>query len=277
MTGLRFHSFLTFTRSRILRIYRCLRIPSWFLFLWDQYRREHLEQIVPDVNNGEAPGGNWYELIGSAYDRAAYALEVETSAAQDRAFIAAYNARPNRSHFHTVSRNCADFAKDVINFYYPKSLHRSIVADAGITTPKQMAITMVKFVRAPSRVGIHALRHPTSSRQCGTQQARSTGWWNRFSSRRNTSCSSVVVSPIFAGCVAAVYVGSGAGRFDPSQHALIYNAERGLESPVQAAEDLAIPWRYWELTHLVGDEAGVEPDPCGEESGSPAEYRRSRL
>jgi hypothetical protein len=26
-----------------------------------------------------------------------------------------------------VSRNCADFVKYVINFYYPKALHRSVV------------------------------------------------------------------------------------------------------------------------------------------------------
>src|SRR5271154_3960161 len=38
-------------------------------FLRDRYRRKHLEAIAPDVNGGEAPGGNWYELIGSSYDR----------------------------------------------------------------------------------------------------------------------------------------------------------------------------------------------------------------
>ncbi|MGA7662283.1 MAG: hypothetical protein WBV97_20045, partial [Candidatus Sulfotelmatobacter sp.] len=119
--------------------------PKMVTFLRDQYRRKHLQEVAPDMATGETPGGNWYELVGSAYDRAAYAFEVETSAAQDQAFIEAYNAAPNRSHFRTVSRNCADFAKDVINFYYPKSLHRSVVADAGITTPKQTAKTMVKF------------------------------------------------------------------------------------------------------------------------------------
>src|SRR5208282_3821407 len=49
-------------------------------FLRDQYRRKHLEMVAPDRDNdrdndrdsGETPGGNWYELVGSAYDRAAY-------------------------------------------------------------------------------------------------------------------------------------------------------------------------------------------------------------
>jgi hypothetical protein len=33
------------------------------LFLRDRYRRQHLEAIAPDVNNGETPGGNWYQLV----------------------------------------------------------------------------------------------------------------------------------------------------------------------------------------------------------------------
>src|SRR5437763_1011821 len=119
--------------------------PKMVSFLRDQYRRKYLETVAPDGNNGTTPGGNWYELVGSAYDRAAYGFEIETSVAQDEAFIEAYNAAPNRSHFHLSYRNCADFAKDVINFYYPKSLHRSVVADVGISTPRQMAKTLIKF------------------------------------------------------------------------------------------------------------------------------------
>src|SRR5580693_2602585 len=119
--------------------------PKMVTFLRDQYRRKHLEAVAPDKDDGETPGGNWYELVGSSYDRTVYAFEVATTPKQDLAFIERYNSSPNRSHFHTVSHNCADFAKDVINFYYPRALHRSIIADVGITTPKQMAKTMIKF------------------------------------------------------------------------------------------------------------------------------------
>jgi hypothetical protein len=69
----------------------------------------------------------------------------ETSPEQDAALIHAYNSSPNRSHYRGVSRNCADFVKDVINFYYPKALHRSVIADVGITTPKQLARTLVRY------------------------------------------------------------------------------------------------------------------------------------
>ncbi len=200
-------------------------------FLRDQYRRKHLETVAPDLDGGKTPGGNWYELVGSAYDRASYAFEIETSTDRDQALIRSLNAGPNDAHFRTISHNCADFAKDVINFYYPKALHRSVVADVGMTTPKQMAKTMVKFSE----------RHPEFqfSRYVIPQvpgvEARSSavhGVVESFFKSKKYFVPSVVVSPIFAGCVVAVYVGTGAGHFDPAQHALVYNATRGLEPRV---------------------------------------------
>jgi len=204
-------------------------------FLRDQYRRKHLEAIAPDLKDGGTPGGNWYELVGSAYDRTLYGFEIETSPAQDDALIRHYNSAPNQSHFHTVSRNCADFAKDVMNFYYPKALHRSLVADVGITTPKQMAKTLVKFSGRHPELQFSRFVIP----QVPGSVARSTavhGVVESFLKSKKYYGPSVVVSPIFAGCVAAVYVGTGAGRFDPAHNAQVFNVQRGLEPPL-AAED----------------------------------------
>jgi len=52
-------------------------------FLRDRYRRKYLEDIVPDVKNGETPGGNWYQLVGSSYDRTIYGFDIETTPEQD--------------------------------------------------------------------------------------------------------------------------------------------------------------------------------------------------
>src|ERR1700716_134817 len=41
-------------------------------FLRDRYRRKYLENIVPDLPDGTTPGGNWYELVGTSYDRTVY-------------------------------------------------------------------------------------------------------------------------------------------------------------------------------------------------------------
>lgn len=225
--------------------------PKMVAFLRDQYRRKYLETLAPDRSNGETPGGNWYELVGSAYDRAAYGFEIETTSAQDEAFIREYNAAPNRSHFHLSYRNCADFAKDVINFYYPKSLHRSVIADIGITTPKQMAKTLIKFSGRHRQLEFSRFVIP----QVPGSVARSTpvhGVVESFLKSKKYIVPSAVVSPIFAGCVAAVYVGTGTGHFDPARQALVFNAQRDLEPPLGAEDRRSY---QTELKHLVADPA----------------------
>jgi hypothetical protein len=199
--------------------------------LRDRYRRQYLEDIVPDLKNGETPGGNWYELVGSSYDRTIYGFEVETTATQDLALIRKLNASANESHFRTVSKNCADFAKDIINFYYPKTLHRSIVADVGITTPKQMAKMLAKSNQRHPQ--IHYSRLVIA--QVPGSMPRSFavhGVVESFFKSKKYIVPSAIVSPIFAGCVFAVYVGSGTGHFEPDRDALVFDPSRTPAPPL---------------------------------------------
>jgi len=222
-------------------------------FLRDRYRRKYLEDIVPDGKDGEAPRGNWYELVGSSYDRTMYGFEIETTPEQDEALIRKLNSSQNRSHFHLVSRNCADFAKDVLNFYYPKSLHRSIVADAGITTPKQMAKMLTRFSdRHPelefSRLIIAQVpgSMPRSSPVHGVVES--------FFKAKKYIVPSVVFSPIFAGCVAAVYVGTGTGHFEPARNALVFVVGSDPERPLDREDRRAY---QLQLKHFL---AGAYPE-----------------
>jgi len=226
-------------------------------FLRDRYRRTHLEAIAPDVRNGETPGGNWYQLIGSSYDRAIFGFEIETTREQDLALIHKLNSLPNISRFHLVSRNCADFAKDIINFYYPKSLHRSIFADVGITTPKQMAKMLTRY----------SARHPeiqfsrTVIAQVPGSMSRSTtahGVVESFFKAKKYIVPSAVASPIFAGCVAGVYFTTGAGHFEPAQNANVFVAGQDPESPV-AREDIKA--YQAQLKHYL---AGAYPEASAE-------------
>jgi len=218
-------------------------------FLRDRYRRKYLEDIVPDVKNGETPGGNWYQLVGSSYDRTIYGFEIETTPEQDDALIRKYNESPNRSHFHLATNNCADFAKGVLNFYYPKSLHRSLVADVGITTPKQIAKMLAKF----------SGRHPELQfsrliiSQVPGAMPRSTnvhGVVESFVKAKKYIVPSAVFSPIFAGCVAAVYVGTGADRFEPAHNAQIFVGGSEPERPLGPEDRRA--YRQ-QLKHLLAD------------------------
>jgi hypothetical protein len=191
------------------------------LFLRDRYRRMYLEDVAPDANDGGIPRGNWYQLVGSSYDRTIYGFEIETTPAQDDALISKLNSSSNRSHFHLVSNNCADFAKGIFNFYYPKSLHRSIVADIGMTTPKQMAKMLTKFSERHPELQFSRL---IISQVPGTmpRSSRVHGVVESFMKSKKYIVPSVVVNPIFAGCVAAAYVTTGAGHFEPGHNAMIF-------------------------------------------------------
>jgi len=107
--------------------------------LRDQYRRAHLESVAPDSPDASTPKGDWTQLVGASYDRTIYSFELKTTPDQDARFIEVFNARRNRTDFHLLFHNCADFARQAINFYYPKAIHRSFIADMGIMTPKQAA------------------------------------------------------------------------------------------------------------------------------------------
>src|ERR1700736_1149626 len=225
-------------------------------FLRDRYRRKYLEEIVPDLKNGETPGGNWYQLVGSSYDRTIYGFEIETTREQDDALIRKLNSSPNQSHFHLISNNCADFAKGVLNFYYPKSLHRSLVADLAITTPKQIAKMLTKY----------SARHPELEfsrliiSQVPGSMPRSTnvhGVVESFFKAKKYIVPSVVVSPIFAGCLAAVYVGTGAGHFEPGRNAMVFVVGGTPERPLGAEDRRAY---QVQLKHFL---AGAYPEKPG--------------
>ena len=201
----------------------CLCSPTrrWSLSCATAIAANIWKTSLPTRKNGETPGGNWYELVGSSYDRTIYGFEIETTPEQDEALIRKLNSSPNESHFHLVYRNCADFAKDILNFYYPKSLHRSLIADVGMTTPKQIAKMLTKFSdRHPelqfSRLIIAQVpgSMPRSSNVHGVVES--------FFTSKKYIVPSAVVSPIFAGCVGAVYVSTGASRFEPARNAMVF-------------------------------------------------------
>jgi hypothetical protein len=113
--------------------------PEDVAVLRDAWRKANLTEIVPDAE------GDWTQLVGSTYDRTLYAFEVETTAEQDDRFIQTFNSRGNQNHFNLLFHNCADFARQAIDSYYPHAVHRSLIADLGIMTPKQAARSLVSY------------------------------------------------------------------------------------------------------------------------------------
>jgi hypothetical protein len=117
--------------------------------LRDRYRRDHLLKLAPDVDEGkkagEAPDGEWTQLIGASYDRRIYGFQIETTPDEDTEFMNKFNDSPNVGHFNLLFHNCADFSRTLLNVYYPHSVHLNFFVDVGITTPKQVARSLTKY------------------------------------------------------------------------------------------------------------------------------------
>jgi hypothetical protein len=78
-------------------------------------------------------------MVSAGMIRSMYIFVVKTTVQQDLELIAKFNALPNENHFNGVTRNCADFTKDIIDTYFPGSAHRDVLNDFGMTSPKAVA------------------------------------------------------------------------------------------------------------------------------------------
>jgi hypothetical protein len=128
--------------------------------LRNRYREAHFDSLGLEDSGGSLVRAGWTQLIGAAYERRIYAFRFQTTRAQDDALIARLNAGPNRSHFHMLFRNCADFARTVLNDYFPHTFHRSLFPDAGVTTPKQIAYKLVRYTHKHPEMQLTVLEIP---------------------------------------------------------------------------------------------------------------------
>ena len=108
------------------------------------YAETHLMSLA-SANKAYDAKNVWLQLLGVAYIRKIYSFEIATTDEQDNRLIDQYNGRANESHFNLFTNNCADFSKRLLNFYYPHAVHRSFTADIAITTPKQIAKSLVTY------------------------------------------------------------------------------------------------------------------------------------
>jgi hypothetical protein len=98
--------------------------------------------------------------VGVAYERRIYAFRFATAEGQDDALIAQMNAGANRSRFNLLYSNCADFNSGILNFYFPRTFRRSILPDAGITTPRQVTYKLLRYARKHPETQLAAFEIP---------------------------------------------------------------------------------------------------------------------
>ncbi len=130
------------------------------LAMREHYRAAHLETLLPDGAEHRKANADWWEMAGAAYSRRLWGYQIDTTRSQDEALVAMMNARANTHVYAVRNRNCADFAAEVVNFYYPGIVHRNHVADMGIMSPKQVARSVYKYGEAHPEAELKVIEVP---------------------------------------------------------------------------------------------------------------------
>lgn len=224
-------------------------------FLRDQYRRNHLEAVVPDLPDDRTPDGAWYQLIGASYLRTIYAFEIETRPEQDDKLIRTLNDAANHQRWKLVTANCADFVRQVISFYYPHSVHRSIIGDLGVTTPKQLARTLSKYSRGHPELHASTFAIPQVP---GTipRSKRVRGVLEVMLTSKKYMLPLFLFHPFAAGTAVAVYVGHW--HYNPGKNAPILDSKDQLGVALTSADRRVLQNRLEELVQTAA--AGAYAD-----------------
>ena len=183
-------------------------------FLREAYRKKHLPNIVADKADGTMPEGGWRTMLTMAFNRDIYSFNVKTTIEEDAKFLNEFNSTTGKGEFNSFSRNCADFARKVINRYFPGAARRDVINDFGITTPKALAKSLTSYASdRPQR-----LFYITKYSQVAGPIWRSYDNRN-FTEKALTSKKYLVPSLVFYPPVYAVFAGAylTTGRFSVHQ------------------------------------------------------------
>jgi hypothetical protein len=180
-----------------------------------EYAEAHLESLA-SPRQGYDEKNVWPQLLGVAYIRKIYSFAVATTEEQDDLLIGEYNERENHSHFNLFTNNCADFSKNLLDFYYPHAVHRSITADIAITTPKQVAKSLSAYAHHHDQLELNEIIIPQIP---GTFSRSHTprGVLESLLKTKKYALLIVVFHPYYLAGIAVAYLATG--RFDLAKQA----------------------------------------------------------
>ena len=140
--------------------------PETVWAMRERYRERFLREVVPDGMQGSMDRDGsakhahdleeWWETAGMAYQRRLWAYEIMTTPEQDARLVATMNERENLHSYHLSGANCADFAAELLNLYYPGAVrHADRVADYGLMTPKHVVRSLSDFAAEHAELDMH--------------------------------------------------------------------------------------------------------------------------
>ena len=190
--------------------------------LRDAYRKAHLERLAPDTPDGGTPKGEWVQLVGSSYDRTIHGFQVDTTPEQDESFLAYVNDEKNVGHFNLFFHNCADFSRAALDHYFPHAVHRNYIADAGITTPKQVAKALVGYSKKHPDLHMTAFTIPQVPGDM-PRSHRVDGVTESLVKSKKYIIPLVILNPEVAGGIVVAYLVDG--RSHPPKNAQVFQID----------------------------------------------------
>ncbi len=135
------------------------------------HAREHLLQpVCPGTDCPQLPHSYWRDLVAATVDRDLFLYAVRTTPAQDQIAVDWLNRGLNVNRYNPVTSNCADFAASLVNAIFPHSVHRDLLNDVGMMTPKAAARSFTTWALRHPELGfysIHFAQQPGDVRRSG--------------------------------------------------------------------------------------------------------------
>src|SRR6201990_1864748 len=135
------------------------------------------QQVLKQVCAGACAGlphAYWRDLINATTSRDIYVFAIHTTREQDEKFVERVNALVNRNRYRMVTDNCANFARDMVNLYFPHSVHRDVLNDLGMMGPKSAARSLPHYADRHRKFKFYLLlffKQRGVVKRCGTARA----------------------------------------------------------------------------------------------------------
>ncbi len=222
------------------------------------YHEQHRRSLCEDLQPGRFFRGGWSQLVGASYERRIYAYRFDTTEAQDLELMNWLNTSTNESHFQLFYNNCSDFARVILNHYFPGAFKRNIFPDAGATTPKKITTKLLKYSDKHPETHLQVFEIPqipgyrrhSSSNHGIVESLITTGY----------AIPIVILNPYLAGGLLVDYIVRGRGHLVP-KHPQLANADH-LDALTAPEEPVKNP---------TGDQALVST-PITNEKESPSSH-----
>ncbi|HET6929719.1 MAG TPA: hypothetical protein VFI45_05315 [Candidatus Acidoferrum sp.] len=125
--------------------------------LEERYRQNYLSAVCETPSCQTSNKAEWREMVAATLIRGMYFFVVDTSIEQDRQLVEELNNAPNKNHFNGATNNCADFARRIVNTYFPHAASRDVLNDFGMTSPKAVARTFTHYAQRHPELNLRVM------------------------------------------------------------------------------------------------------------------------